>query len=112
MVDTQPGIQRERMNGILRQLLDNGRLTRATLASALRLSPSSIVKRMRTKKRLSTMMRSGTRTSRRKRKQKRNSTTSTSMRRRRRTRTKTSSWTMTTKKRKRTCSNGSLPLSV
>jgi len=44
MVDTQPGIQRERMNGILRQLLDSSRLTRASLASALRLSPSSIVK--------------------------------------------------------------------
>ncbi len=44
MVDTQPGIQRERMNGILRALLDNARLTRAGLASALRLSPSSIVK--------------------------------------------------------------------
>ncbi len=44
MVDTRPGIQRERMNGILRALLDGGRLTRAGLAATLRLSPSSIVK--------------------------------------------------------------------
>jgi N-acetylglucosamine repressor len=44
MVDVQPGIQRERMNRILRALLDSARLTRAGLAAALRLSPSSIVK--------------------------------------------------------------------
>jgi N-acetylglucosamine repressor len=44
MVDVQPGIPRERMNGILRALLDTGRLTRGGLAEALRLSPSSIVK--------------------------------------------------------------------
>jgi N-acetylglucosamine repressor len=44
MVDVQPGIPRERMNGILRALLDRGRLTRGGLAEALRLSPSSIVK--------------------------------------------------------------------
>jgi N-acetylglucosamine repressor len=44
MVDFQPGIQRERMNGILKKLLDSTRLTRGSLAAALRLSPSSIVK--------------------------------------------------------------------
>ena len=44
MVDVQPGIQRERMNGILKSLLDSPRRTRADLATALRLSPSSIVK--------------------------------------------------------------------
>jgi predicted NBD/HSP70 family sugar kinase len=44
MVDVQPGIQRERMNGILKELLDSTRLTRGSLAAALRLSPSSIVK--------------------------------------------------------------------
>jgi len=44
MVDVQPGIQRERMNGILKSLLDSPRRTRGDLATALRLSPSSIVK--------------------------------------------------------------------
>ncbi len=44
MVDVRPGIQRERMNAVLRALLDGGRLTRGALAESLHLSPSSIVK--------------------------------------------------------------------
>jgi N-acetylglucosamine repressor len=44
MVDVEPGIQRERMNAILRALLDSGRLTRTGLAETLRMSSSSIVK--------------------------------------------------------------------
>ncbi len=44
MVDVQPGIQRERMNAILRAVLETPRATRGHLASLLGLSPSSIVK--------------------------------------------------------------------
>ena len=44
MVDVRPGIQRERMNAILRAVLENPRATRGSLAGLLGLSPSSIVK--------------------------------------------------------------------
>ncbi|MGO9310395.1 MAG: winged helix-turn-helix transcriptional regulator, partial [Spirochaetia bacterium] len=44
MVDVQPGIQRERMNAILRAVLETPRASRGHLASLLGLSPSSIVK--------------------------------------------------------------------
>jgi len=44
MVDALPGIQRERMNAILRAVLETPRATRGNLSSLLGLSPSSIVK--------------------------------------------------------------------
>jgi predicted NBD/HSP70 family sugar kinase len=44
MVDARPGIQRERMNAILRAVLETPRATRGNLSSLLGLSPSSIVK--------------------------------------------------------------------
>lgn len=44
MVDASTAIQRERMNGILKALLDHARLTRGRLGHLLRMSPSSIVK--------------------------------------------------------------------
>lgn len=44
MFDKHPAIQRERMNAILKSILDNQRITRNKLAGLLKLSPSSIVK--------------------------------------------------------------------
>ena len=44
MFEAQPGIQRERMNAILRLVLGTPRATRGSLAALLGLSPSSIVK--------------------------------------------------------------------
>ncbi len=44
MIDARPGIQRERMNAILRAVLETPHATRGHLASRLGLSPSSIVK--------------------------------------------------------------------
>jgi len=44
MVDAQPGVQRDRMNAILRAVLESPRTTRGSLAASLGLSPSSIVK--------------------------------------------------------------------
>ncbi len=48
MVDAEPGIQRERMNAILRAVLETPRATRGALAARLGLSPSSIVKYTKT----------------------------------------------------------------
>lgn len=44
MFEAQPGIQRERMNAILRLVLETPRATRGSLSALLGLSPSSIVK--------------------------------------------------------------------
>jgi predicted NBD/HSP70 family sugar kinase len=44
MFEAQPGIQRERMNAILRLVLETPRATRGSLSTLLGLSPSSIVK--------------------------------------------------------------------
>ena len=44
MFDTRPGVQRERMNSILRAVLQTPRATRGSLAARLGLSPSSVVK--------------------------------------------------------------------
>jgi N-acetylglucosamine repressor len=44
MIDVQPGVPRERMNAILRAVLETGSATRGRLSRSLGLSPSSIVK--------------------------------------------------------------------